>query len=282
MAAPDILEAIVRVAAFFLPFLVFLSIAAQVPAQTPPHGAPRPQVSDQSVYVAQDGGTRQILESIVIQPKPNAPFISTLQTEWLRNLADGGTITLVNERRIMRDTKGRIYQERWYLVPKNSDQHSAMTAIQISDPNNHTLYTYPMETHVCELTPYGPTPATVYQVSGPATGPLPNDAGFAIHEDLGKQLIAGVDTVGTRESTIYNPGVFGNDRKVTVSREFWYAPQLGINLLSKRSDPRFGTQTFTVTNLSLAEPDPQLFELPEGFRVEDRRPAEPPATPPAN
>jgi hypothetical protein len=93
---------------------------------------------------------------------------------------------------------------------------------------------------------------------------------------LGKQLLSGVETSGTRDATIYNPGMFGNDRKVTVEREFWYSPQLGINLLSKRSDPRFGMQTFTVMNLMLADPDPKLFELPEGFQVEDRRQTAPP------
>ena len=56
---------------------------------------------------------------------------------------------------------------------------------------------------------------------------------------------------------------------MTIDREFWYAAQLGFNLLSKRSDPRIGSQTFTVTNLALADPDPKLFELPEGFTVAD-------------
>jgi hypothetical protein len=37
------------------------------------------------------------------------------------------------------------------------------------------------------------------------------------------------------------------------------------------TDPRFGTQTFTVTNLSLSEPDPNLFALPDGFRAVDQR-----------
>jgi hypothetical protein len=45
-----------------------------------------------------------------------------------------------------------------------------------------------------------------------------------------------------------NAGAFGNDRMMTTDREFWYSAKLGFNLLSKR-DPRFGTQTFTVTIL---------------------------------
>jgi hypothetical protein len=39
----------------------------------------------------------------------------------------------------------------------------------------------------------------------------------------------------------------------------------------QEGDPRIGTQTFTVTNLILSDPDPKLFEMPEGFTVVDRR-----------
>jgi hypothetical protein len=227
----------------------------------------------QQQFYAQDGGTTEVLESIVIPPKADAPFTLTLQTEWVRTLYDGGTITSVNQRKIARDTKGRIYQERWFLVPKNGKVQSRMTTIQISDPNAHTHYNCFMleEPHVCVLTTFTPSTTAVYKTAGPPPGPLPNDTGEAIHEDLGKQLVSGVETIGTRDAIIYNPGVFGNDRKVTVEREFWYSAQLGINLLSKRSDPRFGAQTFTATNLILFEPDEKLYELPEGFKVVDRR-----------
>lgn len=248
---------------------VFLS-AVLVPLGV--HAQTESQPLDKQVRV-QDGGTRVMLESIAVPPMANAPFTLTLQTGWVRSLeGGGGTITLVNERRIARDSLGRIYQERWMLVPKNGRAKSHMTTIQIADPNNHTLHNCFFDgPHICALTTYSETTSTVYKVDGPPTGPLPNDTGYATREDLGHEFIAGVDTVGTRESVVYNPGVFGNDEKVTVSREYWNAPQLGIDLLSKRSDFQSGKQTFTVTTLDLAEPAAQLFELPEGFKVSDRR-----------
>src|SRR5271163_3563761 len=64
----------------------------------------------QQEFRVQDGGTREVLESIVIPPKADAPFTLTLQTEAVRTLYDGGTITEVNQRKIARDSKGRIYQ----------------------------------------------------------------------------------------------------------------------------------------------------------------------------
>ena len=214
----------------------------------------------------------------MIPPKANAPFSLLLQTEWVKTLPDGGTITSENQRRIARDASGRIYQERWFLVPKNGKLKSQMTTIQISDPNAHTLYNCFMldGMNQCVLSGYSPSTSAVYNFQGPPTGKLADDAGSVIHEDLGKELIAGIETTGTRDSVIYNPNVFGNDRKVTIEREFWYSPKLGINLISKRSDPRIGTQTFTATQLILSEPDPKLFDLPEGFKVVDRRQSLPP------
>lgn len=228
---------------------------------------------------AQDGGTRQVLESIVIPPKANAPFFATLHTDWVRGSPDSGTFTLVNERRIARDSSGRIYQECWFLVPKNGNVKSQMNAIQISDPNAHTLYTCMLlvTPKVCTLTYYLPSTATVYNVTGVPAGPLPNDAGYVTREDIGHQTMLGLDTAGTRETVTYNPGVIGNDQKINLTREYWYADQLGINVLSKRTDPSFGTQLFTITEITLSEPDAELFELPKDFKVVDHRRSDPPA-----
>jgi hypothetical protein len=220
----------------------------------------------------EDGGVFQQMQSIVVPPKAGAPFTSTLQTEWERTMADGGSITLVNERKIARDSQGRIYQERWWLVPKNGNVKSFLTAIQINNPVTHTTISCLAATKVCEIRNYWPSQETEFKFDGPSTGPIANDTGYAIHENLGKQIVAGVETQGVRESVLYNEGVFGNNKKFTVAREYWYSPQLGINLRSRRSDPRAGTQTFTMVNLNMAEPEAQLFETPQGYQAVDMRP----------
>lgn len=252
-----------RSASSLLLLLNFLAAVAALGQSQIPHQSMRQS----------DGGVRETLDSISIPPMQNAPFTATLQTEWMRAMSDGGTITLVNERQIARDRKGRIYEERWGLVPKSMQQKSTMTAIQVGDPIKHTVHTCMMDgRHICNVTEYTETAsAPRIEVRGTRTLTLPNDQGFVNHEDLGDGSLQGEDVAGTRISTIYNPGVFGNDNKVTVEREFWYSPHLGINLLSKITDPRFGTQTFTITNLSPSDPDPKLFELPEGFRTLDER-----------
>jgi hypothetical protein len=233
------------------------------------------QAAQRTVNIA-DGGTREMLQSIFIPPLPNAPFSLTLETEWTRPLGNGGTYTLANSRHIMRDSSGRIYQERWFLMPKNGKQESAMSHIQIADPATHTLTNCVVEEKRCYLQPYAGSTTTNYQPGIGASGPLPNGNGYHLREDLGHSDVAGVDTQGYRETTTLNPGVFGNDRPMVATREFWYSAKFGIDLLSRLDSPKSGKQQFTVKELSASEPDPKSFALPEGFSVVDQRKTDPP------
>jgi hypothetical protein len=219
----------------------------------------------------QDGGTREVLESIVIPPLPNAPFSTTLETEWARPMAEGGAYTLTNKRHIARDSAGRVYEERWLLVPKGSDVKSAMNFIQIADPNNHTLYTCSTFKKICDLTKYLPPESAVFEGEESAARPSVTKDGSHTVENLGMKTLLGVDTLGTRQTTTIKTGVMGNDRPIQIVLEYWHSPRLGFNLVSSRSDPRIGTQTFTVTELETAEPDPQLFAVPEGYQVVDQQ-----------
>jgi hypothetical protein len=222
----------------------------------------------QAVIGTHDGGTSELLESIFIPPKPNAPFSLTLETEWTRPMGNGGTFTLANKRRIMRDSAGHVYQERWYLVPKGGSIEPTMNYTQIADPYEHVGYSCEVASKTCFTEPYRRSAAATYQPAIGVSGPLPNGQGFRKVEDLGRKEIEGLETTGFRETTTANPGVFGNDQPMITIREFWYSPQLGINLISLFDSPQSGKQQFTATKVSTAEPDPHRFTLPEGFSVD--------------
>ncbi|MCU1301274.1 MAG: hypothetical protein JWQ87_1558 [Candidatus Sulfotelmatobacter sp.] len=221
---------------------------------------------------SQDGGVREVLESIVIPPIPNAPFSATLATEAVKYAADGTTMTFVNERHLARDKQGRIYEERWFLVPKNSGVKSAMNWIQLIDPKQHTIHNCSPTKHICDVLVYDPArdlaAASLRKGSSVA---LPHGDGNVVWEDLGTRNIAGINTVGVRETTITNAGTMGNDQPLTSLTEYWHSDQLGINLLSIRSSPFFGKQTFTITELTTGDPDAQMFEVPAGYKVNDQR-----------
>ncbi len=257
--------------------ILFISITGIILFVSLPFFAQDPQTGPQTrprrtAPATQDGGVREVLESIVIPPIPNAPFSATLDTEATKYTADGATMTFVNERHIARDTQGRIYEERWLLVPKNGNVKSTMNWIQIAGPKQRTLYNCSPQRHICELLVYDS--ASDLAAASPRKGfsrILPDGKGNVSWEDLGNRNIAGIETVGSRETTTMNAGTMGNDQPLTSMREYWHSDQLGINLLSIRSSPMFGKQTFTISDITAAEPDAQLFELPTGYAVNDQR-----------
>jgi hypothetical protein len=218
-----------------------------------------------------DGGVTETLQSIYIPPLVGAPFTAVVHTEWARPIPGGGTYAVVNQRRVARDSQGRIYEERWLLAPKDTEIKSRMNVIQIADPNEHTLYNCWVMERRCNLLRFAEPAMTKFQPPVVATGPLGSNKGFSTHLDLGTRNISGLDTVGTRDTITLLPGTMGNDRPLVTTREFWQATQIGVNLWSIIEGPRVGKQTFTLSDVSLNEPDPQLFELPEGYEVVDSR-----------
>jgi hypothetical protein len=246
----------------FSPLCIAQTEPAQVQSSQPPRAVP----------VAQDGGVREVLESIVIPPLPHAPFFATLDTEWVKYTADGASITLVNERHVGRDAQGRIYEERWGLAPRQKDGtfRSTMTWIQVADPSKRTLYNCSVQKHICDLLTYDPAPDLAVAIERKRPSGTLN-RGNRTWEDLGTRNIAGVDTVGTRETTTIEAGKMGNDQPLISMSEFWHAPDLGVNLLSIRTSPMFGKETFTITAITPGDPDAQLFELPADYKISDQR-----------
>lgn len=227
---------------------------------------------------AQDGGVREVLESLVVPPIPNATFSATLSTEWARPAPGGAIITFVNQRHIARSADGRLYEERWALIPKGGTVKPQMQWIQIADPTERTLYNCNMFTRVCDFLQYDPSrDLAAATQQPPVNGPLPGGRGSIQTEDLGTRILLNMDTRGRRVTTTLNAGAIGNDAPVTDVRETWRNDALAINLLSIRSGPLIGTQTFTITELDTNPPDPALFSPPDGFQVRDVRETRPPS-----
>ncbi len=216
------------------------------------------------------GITRETIASIYIPPLANAPFSGTVVMEVSQTLGDGSTVQLYNQRAVMRDNAGRIFQERRTLVPKNGVKEPEPWRIEISDPASHQKYFCEVQQRVCELSGYFASSSPGL----PPAGNLPGGRGELRRESLGSSLVSGVEAEGTRETTVLNPGAVGNDRPLSLTREFWYSPKLGINLEEKRSDPRHGTVTIKVSHISLSEPDSSYFGVPAGFTVMKRESAQ--------
>ena len=88
-------------------------------------------------------------------------------------------------------------------------------------------------------------------------------------ESLGTQMVNGVNAEGTRVTHTIAAGEIGNDKPITVVSERWYSPDLQTVVKSSRTDPRFGTTTFSLTNIQKAEPAAALFTVPADYTVKE-------------
>ena len=105
-------------------------------------------------------------------------------------------------------------------------------------------------------------------VTVPRVGPPAGGMDDVTREDLGRKTIGGVEVVGSREVTTLKAGQMGYEKAQPIVKEFWYSPQLGINVITMRFDPRASAiQNFEVGNISLTEPDAKMFELPVEYRI---------------
>jgi hypothetical protein len=86
-------------------------------------------------------------------------------------------------------------------------------------------------------------------------------------EDLGKQMIEGVQAEGTRTTLTIPAGEIGNERAIEVVSERWYSPELQLVVMTRHSDPRMGETTYKLTNISRVEPVKSLFEVPSDYTI---------------
>jgi hypothetical protein len=235
------------------------------------------------------------------------PYSAEETTETVQTLANGTHITQpAHKVMFYRDSQGRTRTERTFSpllgvsVPQGV---AAPSFIEISDPVSGVHYTLEPRNHVARKVSFVPAPlpqvskappppppssatapgggsggrwfttATAGQ-SAPAPGDQTHRPQFS-HESLGTQMIEGVLVEGSRSTVVYPIGAMGNDQPITTVTETWMSPELKIPVLSKTSDPRSGESTTRLVNISRAEPDPSLFQVPSDYEVVDAEPIGP-------
>lgn len=86
-------------------------------------------------------------------------------------------------------------------------------------------------------------------------------------EDLGQQVIEGVQARGTRTTSVIPAGAIGNELPITMTSEEWTSVDLKVLVMTKHVDPRSGETTYRLTGITRGEPSPSLFEPPAGVTV---------------
>ena len=99
--------------------------------------------------------------------------------------------------------------------------------------------------------------------SDPDYGTRHQPAGHS--EDLGSQMLNGVYAKHSRVTITIPSGAIGNNREITVTNERWYSDELKVLIKSVNTDPRFGVNTYELTDIKQTEPDPALFRPPADY-----------------
>jgi hypothetical protein len=91
--------------------------------------------------------------------------------------------------------------------------------------------------------------------------------GEAKTEALGTRRIEGVEAEGVRLTTTVAAGAIGNERPIEITYERWYSKELELIVYSKYTDPRFGEQSYRLTNIKRSEPENALFTPPADYKI---------------
>ncbi|MBV8071460.1 MAG: hypothetical protein JO270_16240 [Acidobacteriaceae bacterium] len=78
-----------------------------------------------------------------------------------------------------------------------------------------------------------------------------------------------VSVTGKQITHTIPAGEIGNSAAIVSTTTIWYATDLQTVVYSTHTDPRFGTSTYALSGISTSEPAASLFQIPNGYSVED-------------
>jgi TonB family protein len=238
-----------RFALAFAAATVAISLPARTNAQTPESGP---------AGVSSEGRVMEWVYGERIPSVRGLPFSAKVELETVSQLQDGTQITHKTYNLDARDSAGRTHNEMRNWITAEGEE-PRLTRIELYDPTTRT------RTDLFPLTKLARQ--WVVGLAAQATPATATAKPETTREEIGTDTMEGLPVKGTRVTQTYPAGALGNDRPLTIVTEYWYAVQLRINLLTKRTDPRHGVQTVRVTELNRQEPDALLFAIGDDYRV---------------
>jgi len=217
------------------------------------------------IFAAVPSGLAQSTSGIFITPVPDAPFTGVIKVDRTIVRPDGQVESLKTIRDTARDSRGRIYNVFRALVPADFAGTPPTIRVHFYDPQTRNYaYLYPNQhTYTTGTVNHPPAAEPADLIASPAGNSVPLNQ-FTKQEDLGTQSIEGITAHGVRETQTIPNGSTGSE--VVLTDEYWYSDGLHMNVMVKHSDPRTGSVTMTLTQATRTDPDPSLFQIPEGYK----------------
>ena len=206
-----------------------------------------------------------------------APYSAVEVRDSQQVLPNGNVITNHTQSNVVRDSSGRVRTE--ITIPARGPagaQSTPRTIVNIHDPVAGVMRTLdPQAKTVREMSIRpGPGRGANGNPAGRGAGNRPNAVTRTLRTDpntvtetLAMQTINGVQATGTRVTHTIPAGQIGNAQPIQIVHETWMSADLKVPVMVKVTDPRSGTTTTQLTNITRAEPDPALFQAPSDYTV---------------
>src|SRR5271156_1533409 len=204
-----------------------------------------------------------------------SPFSASFSTVTTETLADGNQIKHSSTGTIARDSQGRTRRDLTLPAfgPMAVAGQAAPHVTFVNDPVAGTRYILEADTKTARQMPPPPDKAEFTKEAhrgGPGADAAADKETVAT--SLGTQTIGGVTAEGTRYTRTIPAGQIGNAKPIVIVTERWYSPDLQMVVMTKRSDPRSGDTTFTMSTIARTEPAANLFQVPADYAVTKAEP----------
>jgi hypothetical protein len=205
------------------------------------------------------------------------PYSAEEVTVTTQTLADGTIITHQRRVKLYRDSEGRTRRESFGSQAASGESDDTPLNVHIVDPVAGVTYELNPRNHTArKIDLPHPTPSTPGQTTNTSvnlTPASPNLPRATAYEDLGTQVVEGLEVRGSRTTTTVPAGAQGNDRPIESTRESWYSSELRLVVMTATKDPRFGETVMKLNNLVRDEPPADLFQVPPDYTLEEVQPA---------
>jgi hypothetical protein len=190
------------------------------------------------------------------------PYSASALTTHTETLSNGNVIHQSSCAMLYRDSQGRTRREE---TRDSATCSSTPQSIVISDPVAGVGYMInTAKSTYRQFTVKAPAAASSTEAH---TRPANPDV---VRTSLGTQAVPGtsLSAQGTQTVDTIPAGRLGNAQPITVTSVRWYSPDLQIVTQATNTDPRRGTMTYQLSNISTAEPAESLFQLPSGLTLQ--------------
>jgi hypothetical protein len=147
----------------------------------------------------------QVAADIYVTPIPNAPFSATVQKQRTVTQPNGSVLHLTSTCTIARDNEGRIHNEMRPMVPATMPPPPVLR-VHLYDPQNRmSELLFPQQkTYTLQMLNRPPETDTVDDFASPSSDGQPVSQ-YTRKEDLGRRMIAGLETHGVRVRKPFRP-----------------------------------------------------------------------------